>query len=229
METDALEFQVDNPSAEELVECQEGDGVALWSPKDEPRVVYIYRRGTIGGQGKLGRVPSQFAKVVSEHVSGGWEYEAQISSLKGSSCTVTCRLISREETAARRDEAARTAGDRLKKELLRKYRDVPKESMTLSVRLLKEHGLVEGEELVLRNRGLDHYVENAASLEIEFTDKKGDIVANASSPSGVIKSILRASFSDIPMTIKLVDIERPEKSMFPYLKSIRGKVEVDFK
>ncbi len=227
METDTIDFRIDRPSAEELAECQVGDSVKLWTPEDNPEVVYIFRRDTIGGQGKLGKIPSDVAPVVSEHVLGGWEYEAYISALKGSSCTVKCRLTSREETIARSEEAARTAGDRLRKELQRKY--VPKESLTLNVRLPKEHSLVEGAELLLRNRGLNHYVENAVSLEIEFTDKEGKIVATASSPSGTIKSILRASFSDIPMTIRLVEVERPEKSRLPYLESVRGKVEVAFK
>jgi len=226
-ETGTFSFRAETPPAEELVRCQAGDEVSLWVPSDSPGIVYVSRPGAIGKRLSLGRIPSQFAKVVSEHLSGGWLYEAKIASVESSSCTIECKLVSREETAAKREEALRKTRASLKKELLRNY--VPKESLTLSVQLPKDHGLVEGEELVLRNRGLDHYIENAASLEIEFADKKGDIVANASSPSGAIKSILRASFSDMPMTMKLVDIERPEKSTLPYLKSVRGKVEVDFK
>ena len=110
---------------------------------------------------------------------------------------------------------------------MKKY--ISGESFTLRVQLPKGHSLVEGEELLLRNRGLDYYVENATSLEIEFTNQKNETVASASSPSGLIKSILRASFSEISMTFRLIEIQKPDKYTLPYLESVQGKIEVVFK
>ncbi len=226
-ETGTFSFRAETPPAEELAKCQAEDKVNLWVDRDSVGVVYVSRPGVIGKRSSLGRIPSQFAKVVSEHLSGGWLYEAKITAVETSSCTVECKLITREETAAKREEALRKTRDNLKKELQRKY--VPKGSLTLNVELSVEHDLVEGDELLFRNQGLDHYVENVSSLEIEFTDKQGEIVATASSPSGTVKAILRASFSETPMTVKLVEVETPDKSTLPYLKSIRGQAEVDFR
>lgn len=167
------------------------------------------------------------AKAISDHLSLGLEYKATISSIKGTTCTIECKLISKEETGARKEEALRIAGARLKEELLKKY--VPRESFTIKAQLPKVHSLVEGEELFLKNRGIDYYIENATSLQIEFTNQKNQIVARASSPSRLTKSILRASFNEIPMTFRLIEIQKPDKYTLTYVEYIQGKIEVVFK
>ena len=209
------------------MQCRVGDYVKFWVPKDNPEVVYIFRHGTIGGQGKLGKIPSQFTKVISDHLSKGLDYETEILSIKGSTCTIKCRLINEEESSTGKEEESRVAASRLKKELLKKY--APRESLTIKVELPKEHILIEGEELLLRNRELDYYVENASSLKIEFTNEKNEIVASKINEPGLIKTILRASFSKIPMTFTLIEIQKPDKYTREYLKSIQGKIEVVFK
>jgi len=222
-----LTIDVEKCPQEELMQCRVGDYVKFWVPKDNPEVVYIFRRGTIGGQGKLGKIPSQFTKVISDHLSKGLEYETEILSIKGSTCTIKCRLISEEGSSTRREEESRIAASRLKKELLKKY--IPRESLTIRVELPKEHTLAEGEELLLRNRELDYYIENASSLKIEFTNGKNEIVASKTNEPRLIKTILRASFSEIPMTFTLIEIQKPDKYTLEYLKSIQGKIEVVFK
>jgi hypothetical protein len=222
-----LTIDIEKCPHEELIQCSVGDYVKFWVPRDNPEIVYVFRQGTIGGQGKLGKIPSQFTKVISNHLSQGLQCKTEILSIKGSLCTIECRLISKEETLTRRKEASKIAETRLRKELLRKY--VPGEPFTIRVQLPKEHSLVEGEEVLLRNRGLDYYVENATSLEIEFTNQKNEIVASARSPSGLIRSILRASFSKIPMVFRLKEIQKPDKYTLPYLESIQAKIEVVFK
>ena len=72
METsNILTIDVEKCPQEELMQCRIGDYVKFWVPKDNPEVVYIFRRGTIGGQGKLGKIPSQFTKEISDHLSKG--------------------------------------------------------------------------------------------------------------------------------------------------------------
>lgn len=225
--SNVLTIDIEKCPHEELIQCSVGDYVKLWVPRDNPEVVYVFRQGTIGGQGKLGKIPNLFTKVISNHLSEGLGYETEILSIKGSTCTIKCKLISKEETTARKEEKTRIAGARLKKELMKKY--VPRESFAIRVQLPKEHSLVEGEEVLLRNRGLDYYVENATSLEIEFTNQKNEIVASARSPSGLIRSILRASFSKIPMIFRLIEIQKPDKYTLPYLEFVQGKIEVVFK
>ena len=225
--SNVLTIDIEECPHEELIQCSLRDYVKLWAPRDNPEVVYVFRQGTIGGQGKLGKIPSLFTKVISNHLAEGLGYETEILSIKGSTCTIRCKLISKEETTTKKGEKSNIAGARLKKELLRKY--APKESFTIRVQLPKGHNLVEGEDLLLRKQGLDYYMGNATSLKIEFTNQKNEIVASASSPSGLIKNILRASFSGIPMTLRLIEIQKPDKHTLPYLEFVQAKIEVLFR
>lgn len=224
--SNVVTIEVEECPQEELMQCRIGDYVKFWVPKDNPEVVYVFRRGTIGGQGKLGKIPSELTKAISGHLSKGSEYETEILSVKGSTCKIKCRLISEEESSTRKEEESRIAASRLKKELLKRY--VSRESLTIRVEVPKEHSFVEGEELFFRNRGLNYYVENATSLKIEFTNEKNEIVASKRNEPGLIKNILRASLSEIPMTFRLIEVQKPDEYTLKYLEYIEGKIEVVF-
>jgi hypothetical protein len=103
---DTILFDAEISQPEELASCQIGDYVNLWVPEDDSRIVYIFRRGSIGGGGRIGYVPGQYSRIISAHLDKGLEYETEIVeiSFERKRCRIKCRLISKEETATRREK-----------------------------------------------------------------------------------------------------------------------------
>lgn len=74
-----------------------GNTVNFWSPQGNPSVIYVFCRGGICGEGKLGTVPSQHLMAIRRHLDAGLDYQAVISSRYGADWKIDCRLLSAEE------------------------------------------------------------------------------------------------------------------------------------
>jgi hypothetical protein len=228
VETDIISFYVEKTSAEELAQCQIGDYVNLWVPKDASHKVYVFRRGSIGGTGRIGYVESKHSRIIATHLSKGLKYETEIVEINAAKllCKIKCRLISQEETKAKQAAEAEVAASRLRTELQKRY--TPKSPLLISVELPKNHKLKEGQELYLEKQPLEYYIQNALKLHINFVDKKGIVVAQKTNEPQLIRSILRAFFSQCAMKFQITSIEKPDKYALNYLERIESKVEVSF-
>jgi hypothetical protein len=88
--------------------------------------------------------------------------------------------------------------------------------------------LKEGQELYLEKQPLEYYIQNALRLHINFVDKSGIVVAQKDNEPQLIRSILRAFFSQCVINFLISSIETPDKYTLNYLERIEAKVEVSF-
>ena len=221
-------FDVEKVQPEELAQCRVGDYVNLWIPKDVLKRVYIYRRGSVGGTGKIGYVQDKFSNIIATHLNKGLKYETEIVEINVAKllCKIKCKLIGPEETAAKQAAEAEEAASRLRIELQKRY--TLKNPLSIRVQLPKNHKLKEGQELYLEKRPLEYYVQNALRLHINFVDKNGIEVAQKTNEPQLIRSILRASFSQCAMKFHVSSIETPDKYTLNYVEHIEAKVKVSF-
>ncbi len=224
----SLVFDIEKIQLDELAQCRVGDYVNLWVPKGDLRKVYVFRRGSVGGTGRIGYVPSKHSRIIATHLSSGLNYETEILEInvKKSLCKIKCRLISKEETLVEEAEKIKSASDNLKTELQKKY--IPKDSLTIRVQLPKNHKLIEGQELYLEKQTQEYYLQNVSNLKINFIDKSGVVVAQKNNEPKLIRSILRAFFSQCAMEFRLTSIETPDKYTLNYVEHIEAKVRVSF-
>ncbi len=228
LENDTIVFDVEKCQSEELTQCRLGDYVNLWVSKDNSRNVYVFRRGSVGGIGRVGYVPDKYSRIISTHLVKGLKCETEILEINvdNSRCKIKCRLISKEETIAKQVAELEVASARLKTELQKRY--ISKNSLSIRVQLPKNHKLDEGQELCLEKRPIEYYIQNAMNLHINFVDNNGVVVAQKTNEPKLIRSILRAFFSQCAMKFYVSSIETPDKYTLNYLDSIEGKVQVSF-
>ena len=103
--------------------------------------IYIFRLGSIGGSGKIGCIPIKYSHTISSHLRKGLEYEAEI--LESNTGKIKCRLISKEETEAKRTMEIKEAGKNLSIKLQKKYKNTPKDSFEIKIRLPKNHNQIK--------------------------------------------------------------------------------------
>jgi hypothetical protein len=95
-----------------------GEPVSFWAPPDDPEAIIVYRRGSVGGAGKLGSIRGDFARRIARHRASGLPFDTEIREVSAGSCTIRCSLIS-----AGAVEAARTKErEELLAELQKQYR-----------------------------------------------------------------------------------------------------------
>lgn len=228
LETNIIEFNVEKVQPEELSECNIKDYVSLWVPKGDSQKVYIFRKGSVGGTGRIGYLPSKYSSLIATHLSNGLKYETEIIEIDVNKllCKIKCRLISKEETLAKEAVSIESARNNLKTELQKKY--TPKNSLTIRAQLPKSHKLIEGQELFLEKQTKEYYLQNVPNLQINFVDTNGAVVAKKTNEPKLIRSVLRAYFSECPMKLQISSIETPDKYILNYVEHIEAKVKVSF-
>lgn len=168
-------FSIVQLDAEQLAHAEIGDSVNLWAPADTPTRILIYRRGTVGGEGRLGLVPKTYAEVIAIHLARGLPVETEIVDVTTSTCTIHCRLVQAEEV----NRAKEKEQEKLRAELTKAYR--PQKPVEFSVDA-KSYVLNIQERLRLTQvPSIDeciHDIHRAvlvfASIDGEKTIEKGD-------------------------------------------------------
>jgi hypothetical protein len=219
-------FQVDKKNKYELKECKVGDYVNLWLPDSEPINIHIFRRGSVGGNGRIGYVPAQYSLTISNHLRRGLEYETELLDLNTGK--IKCRLISKEETDAKRSIELKNAGERIATELRKKYRRAPKDNFEIKIRLPKDHNQTKGNSLFLEKQSIEFYIQNPDPLCINLVDTQGNLIAQKSSEPILILRILRAYFNNYVVTMEISSIQEPDKYTLPYIDDIEAKAIINF-
>jgi len=94
-----IEFLVNQLNRFELLSCKIGDGVNLWK-KGESKDIFIYKKNSPFGEGKIGTCPDQICDVLL--AATGWD--ASIASIYEGGCKIDCKLLSKTEMGKVDDE-----------------------------------------------------------------------------------------------------------------------------
>lgn len=224
-EPNFISFYIDKTNYAELTNSKIGDYVNFWLPDNEPNKILIFRRGTVGGTGRIGFVPETYSHTIASHIIKELKCVAEIVELDTDkrSCKIKCKLISQEETAGK----IAGVGESLRLELQKKY--TPKKPFLFKIELPKDHRLQEGQPLFLEQRKIEYYVRNPEPLKIRFLDKQGRAVAQKKSEPPLTRRILKAYFNGHKMNFEIWAIKTPDKYTLPYIDSISATVKVVFK
>lgn len=187
-----LEFLVNELNEYELLFCNVGDSVNLWV-SNEIGKVFIYKRGTTSGDGKIGVCPDVYYQAISE----ASRREAKIANINEGSCKISCRLISREMEI-------QDGRQKLFEELSKKYS--PKSSIKTVVHTIKNKKLMKGDKLFLDIKDKEHYLLNPLKLTIAVLNqnkaKIGDItIAN------IVIRILKAHYNGYRFDVNVISFD----------------------
>ena len=178
-------FVIAKPNPQELSYVKVGDSVKFWAPSDKPRKILIYRRGSAGGQGKLGLVPKQYAKVIANHRASQLPIETEINSVKSSACTIRCRLVSAEEVK----RAEKEKMQKLRKELKKPYK--PRKPLEFSIDA-GSNELSIGEQLRLKETpSIDEFAEDINGSVLVFSSLDEEKIIEKSDKPAIKKKIVR--------------------------------------
>ncbi len=178
-------FVIDHPNPEGLAQANMGDSVKFWAPKDSPTKIIVYRRGSVGGDGKLGQVPRTYAQIIANHLLRGLPIETEIVAVTASTCTIHCKLVQAEEIKRAKEKEQEI----LRAELAKPYS--PRKPFEFGIDA-KSYTLDIGEQLRLaRIPSLDEWIEDTAGATLTFTNLEGSKTLQKRDEPGIKKKIIR--------------------------------------
>lgn len=216
-------FELDAPDTTELKNCNPGDRVKLWKSPDEPMFILVYRSGSVGGFGKIGRVPKKYSHIIAEHMGKGLGTESVFRNHTNRGYQIECKLISEEETRMQLQREA----EALVEELSKPY--APSKGFEFRIQLPKKHELKKTDRLFLRQKPIEYYRKHIGPLRLEFLDKNDKLVARKDNEPSLAKRLLRAQFSHYELDIFIISISKPDKFTLPYIDSIEARAKVAFR
>jgi hypothetical protein len=212
--TNNISFNVDEPSFDELAKCKIGEYVNLWTPPDNPGKVFIYRRGSLGGTGKIGFVPKKYSHLISSHLTQSLPYGTAIIELNHNSCKIAYRLISEEELIPdeEMENADKVRRENLRAELIKPYN--PKKPIELDIPVARDIDISEGDKLEIIFDDLDTYVQNQYEWRLQFVDRKGNtFLRQISKNKG--KRLLKAHFNAYSFDVEVISVPKIHTSLNP--------------
>jgi len=206
-----FEFFVEDVRFSELGNCKVGDYVKFWEAPNDNRMI-IYRKGTVGGSGKLGYVPSENV----DKIKGAYAYKTEVVDIQPDSCKILCTIYSEEEhkKLTEKENIKETAkeGDNLSEELHKKY--TPRKPISCDFEIINYDLLKISSFLKLGIKDKEYYLQNPFNLEIDLLDDKGNVVGTISEHENnqrdKIKRILKAHYNNLNFDIKVGLKSSPE-------------------
>lgn len=193
-----FKFSIAQPNAQELIHAKIGDSVNLWAPADTPTKILVYRRGSVGGEGRLGLVPKKYAGVIANHRTSELPIETEILDVTTSTCTIHCRLVQAEEV----NRAKEVEQQKLRAELTKPYR--PKKPVELSVDA-KSYALNIGDRLRLTQiPAIDECVEDIYGAVLVFASMDGKKTIAKGDEPAIKKKIVRLAHTFGDLDIRVV-------------------------
>ena len=198
-------FKIDKLNAQEVTQAKIGDTVNFWAPDDDPTKVFIYRRGSLGGQGKLGAVPNTYAKLIANHRALQLPIETEILDRTSSKCTIRCRLVPAEEINREKN----IEQQKLRAELTKPYR--PKKPVVFSVDA-KSYSFDVGDCLKLSNvPSIEECIEDIHKVVLLFSSLDGKKIIEKKDEQSIKKKIVRLAhtFSSLDIQVLSKAEEKP--------------------
>lgn len=213
-------FSIVQPNIEECAQIERGDSVNFWSPADNPSKIYIYRRGSIGGLGKLGLVPNTFSGMIASHRAKGLPIEAEILDVTTSTCTIYCRLVQAKEIEKDREEEQ----NKLRTELMKPYR--PRKPIEFSIDA-KSYTLNIKEQLRLTQiPSIDECTNNIHAAKLVFFSLDGKKVIEKKDEPDIKKKIVRLAHTFDNLDVLVVSKSK-EKDWYKSEYKLQMKPVID--
>lgn len=191
-------FSIVQPNPQEFTYVKIGDYVNFWAPADNPTKIFIYRHGSIGGQGMLGLVPKTYSEVIANHRASKLPIETEITSVNTSTCTISCRLVEAEEI----DKAENEKKQKLYAELNKPYR--PKKPVEFSIDA-KSNALNPGDRLRLKQiPSVNECVEDIYGAVFVFVTLDEKKIIEKSDEPAIKKKIVRLTHTFDGLDIQII-------------------------
>jgi len=192
---------------DQLRECEEGDSFTLWT-KPGAELIYAYRDGTIGGQGKVVTISKHDNPKLVEMMDAGWLVDLTLIA-KGDRLKFQLSADPPDppEVVAER-EAAYLAHERQKARALltSPYRPVKRE-LSVQIRSREGRRFHVGESMLLPFRTLDQRLEKL-TYDVRFVGESGTVgwvIGNTETR----QRILRAQFSGYEISAVVTEVLAP--------------------
>ena len=218
-------FKAENQDPRELNQCNIGEFVRFWYDSKLERI-RIYRRGTVGGLGRIGDVPYEYFGIIHDHLQKKLEFETEILDITTGS--IRCRLVTKEESDANWSKMVKANSDRLSTEVTKKYKRKPKDGFEIRITLPKNHSLSEGEILYFEKQPLTHYIKNSKPFNINLVNGKDEIVGSYGSFFDLCIRMLRAFYNGYTVKIKSTSVRKPDIYEMKYIDTVYAMAIVIF-
>jgi hypothetical protein len=175
---------------DQLRECEDGELFALWT-KLEVEFIYVYRKGTGGGQGKIATISKLENPRLVEMLDSGWSIE--LSLMKTAAGPKFQLIADPPEVVAEQDAVdMKVRREQAYKLLTSAYRPVKRE---LNVQLRSREGrqFQVGENLSMPLKSIEKYLDELI-YDVRLVGESGT-VGWVCAPTEIRQRILRAQFS----------------------------------
>ncbi|WP_276371949.1 hypothetical protein [Chryseolinea sp. H1M3-3] len=209
-----ITFRLNNPSRTVLAGCKEGDYVNLWTKPEMDRV-NIYAPNSIGGSGQLGTIPSNYFKLIKAHILGQKDfefsgpstnnYDATITDVSSTSCTISIRLFSPEEHERRIKEMIERDKELTRVELEKKYRMSKPVDIKFDLKGDKPFSL---DHVRLRIFDKEYYIENPHDYKLQLVDDTNGVIAETFSQKDKVFRVVKAHLNGQPLRIEQIERSR---------------------
>lgn len=207
-------FELEHLDKDELKECQVGQKVNFWIKPSGLKQIYVYRSGSCGGAGYLGKVPLKYYNVIDAHLRKRLPFYAYIYELK-KRVKIECEMFSEKYVQ-----------ERARIELSKKYR--PRKRLSLFVELPKNTSLKPNDKIYLKYVSIESRAQHWNDFQITFLNDKDEVVAKKSYPEEKAIKLLRAQYSGYEIDITVANIEFPDSTRVPFVDYIKATVNVEF-
>jgi hypothetical protein len=166
-----------------------GNQVKFWSNPNAPQNVNIYCQGGMLGSGLLGKVPPEHVLPIIRHLNQGLSIQARITKCSDDGWTISCRLVSQEETDEANAKSMQERHERLQRDLAKPYRPQKPFFISLAVEGIK---LSSGGGLtVVALPDLDVVCKQHGPLEVTFSLDQSGVHFTAKIERGTVEKLIR--------------------------------------
>jgi hypothetical protein len=194
-----ISFQIKFENEKISKSLKEGDYVNLWT-KPELEKVIIYAPNTIGGNGQLGIIPPDYFKAIKKHILNSRDfgfsgpstnnYEAFITNITNSSCTIKIKLLSEKEHEEIIKNFIEKEKNTTKMELEKKYQMSKPVQVSFYLKS-KEEFIIE--DLSLKILDKEYYIENPFELKLQLISNEKKIIAETHSQRDKVLRVIKAN------------------------------------
>ncbi|MEZ5044436.1 MAG: hypothetical protein R2828_31370 [Saprospiraceae bacterium] len=187
-------FTITNADSE-LKNCKNGEQVNWWAPEDKSKIIF-YKRGTIGGDGKVGEVPTELVEKILELKEQENQLSFFISGVRVHG-KIKKQEVIREELRLKTEEER----EKLIKMFDRKYK--PKGSIAIGVQHDLPYKLLKFTEAKMEIKEKEFFINHPNDIFIDFIID-GVRIRKDNEKQKLLR-IIRTHFEGYEQKVELID------------------------